>query len=233
MMGIKGDCRRLNAEGSGGCWISLACAIATSFAGLGTVAQAQTEPDASAGSPLAEQIFEQLLDVPSIYEVGVRGTQAFSDRDTDWPVVTQASTSLFSPTLPSLWWNRDQVYDRWGGYRLIRGWAAFHSMAGDASIIDIQLDPQYWNRLDYYPQYAILNQLGTTAMSYGYQLRLYSSISLVGMYTCDFSNIPNLESSPNLEVPVPELDNVQCFGAVSPFVQFEPPLSTEDLFVPP
>ena len=233
MMCIKGDCRRLSAEVSLGWVIGLASMITLGFGVPGRVVWAQTEPNAPEPPSPAEQAFEKLLDIPSVYEVGFRDSEVVSDWASNWPIVTQASTSLFSPTLPSLWWNRDQVYDRWGGYRLIRGWTSFYSTAGNASIIDIQLDPQYWNRLEYFPQYAILNQLGTTAMSYGYQLRLYSSISLVGMYTCDFSNVPDLGSDPNLEIPVPELDNVQCFGAVSPFVQFEPPSPGEDLFAPP
>ncbi len=193
---------------------------------------AQVDPEAGATSAPAEQIFEQLLDVPSVYDLGVRNNPDAVNLDPSWPIVTETDTSLFDPTLPSLWWSRDQVYDRWGGYRLIRGWIAFRSEAADAAIIDIQLDPQYWDRLEYLQQYSLLNQLGMTAMGYGYQLRMYSSISLVGMYTCDFSDMPRLENSPDLYVPIPEIENVECFAAVAPFVQLEMPFD-EDLFAPP
>ena len=199
-----------------------------------STASAQADLEEMTVTASAEQIFEQLLDVPSRYDLGFRNNpdNVNFDVSSSWPTVTQADTSLFDPTLPSLWWSRDQVYDGWGGYRLIREWRAFRSESADAAIIDIQLDPQYWSRLEYLPQYALLNQLGTTAMGYGYQLRLYSSISLVGMYTCDFSNMPRLEDTPDLYVPIPDIENVECFAAVAPFVQLEMPFD-EDLFAPP
>lgn len=195
-------------------------------------ARAQVDSEAGVAPSPAEQLFEQLLEVPSVYDLGFRNNQDALNLDVSWPIVTQADTSLFDPTSPSLWWSRDQLYDPWGGYRLIRGWIAFRSDAADAAIIDIQLDPQYWNRLEYLQQYSLLNQLGITAMGYGYQLRMYSSISLVGMYSCDFSSMPRLEDSPDLYVPVPEIEDVECFAAVAPFVQLEMPFD-EDLFAPP
>lgn len=213
--------------------MGLTGAIAISLEGMGAIAHAQTvEPSPQTLLP-SEQIFQRLLEVPSTYELSALRNGDNQDEDKGWPVVTQDDTSLFSPTLPSLWLNREQVYDRWGGYRLIRGWTAFHSVSGDANIIDVQLDPQYWNRLEYYPQYAVLNQLGMTAMSYGYQVRLYNSITLVGMYTCDFSSIPELESNLEVEIPVPQLEGIQCSAAIAPFVEFESSPATEDLFAPP
>ncbi|MEO0985065.1 MAG: hypothetical protein AAFY20_05900 [Cyanobacteria bacterium J06639_14] len=224
----NGYCLQLNRKQSLGWITGLLGAFAISF--NSSQVHAQTQSDSIEGLSPSEQIFKQLLDVPSIYEIGI--FVEVPDRNANWPLVTQASTSLFNPTMPSLWWNRDQVYDRWGGYRLIRGWTAFQSESSGAAIIDIQLDPQYWNRLEYLPQYALLNQLGTTAMSYGYQLRLYNSIALVGMYTCDFSNVPELEADPHVEIPVPDISNVECFATIAPFVQFESP-AADDLFAPP
>lgn len=211
--------------------------IALSIAGPGAIAQEQSESPASDPPTRSEQLMNRLQDVPSRYEIG---RDFFEDRDENWPTITQTDTSLFAPTLPSLWWSREQLPHRWWnaddgqtvrwqGHRLIRRWTAFYSNFGEASIIDIQLDSFYWDRLDYAQQYGILNQLGTTGMSYGYQVRLYRSTELVGLHTCDFSSVPQLENSPDWEVPIPELTDVQCSVAVGPFVR----ILQEDLFSPP
>lgn len=203
-------------------------ALVLSWGALVAIAVAQTEPIAPDGRSGAEDLMEQLQEVPSNYEVGL---DFVGEPDDTWPIITQDDTSLFEMTEPSLWFSREQMYERWGGYRLIRRWTAFHSTSSDAYIIDVQVDPQYWSRLEYAQQYAILNQLGKTGMSYGYQVRVYRSITLVGIHTCDFSPVPELADTPTEEVPIPELD-ISCAARIGPFIDYES-FDDEDLFAPP
>ena len=219
-------------------WIAgISSAIALLLVSPKAIAQGTIEAQAV---PSHEAMFETLLDVPSTYSAEL----AFrSERDDSRPTLTSTDTSLFEPTLPSLWWRRDQLPNRWRGtdnavlrlegYRLVRDWISFRSQTANSDIVDIQVDPQYWNRLNYYQKYAIVNQFGLTGMSYGYQVRVYSSISLVGLHTCDFSAVPEFaESFRRIEVPIPSLDEVTCSAAVGPFIDYTSP-GFEDLFAPP
>jgi hypothetical protein len=206
---------------------------------VGTAAIAESSPD-TAAAPAHEVMFERLLNVPSNYSADFRFR---NEPNGNWPVLRARDTSLYQPTTPSLWWSRDQLPNRWRGanqsswrvegYRLVRDWTSFHSQSADTFIIDIQVDPQYWNRFNYFQKYAILNQFGTAGMSYGYHVRVYSSISLVGVHACDFSQVPNFAEAPKGEVPVPDLGDVNCSAAVGPFVDYSSSVFEDDLFAPP
>lgn len=214
-------------------------AIAVLLGGGGALAQSADNPAAPAPQDV---MFEKLQDLPSNYsaELGFA-----NETDDGWPVRRATDTSLFEPTLPSLWWSRDQLPNRWRGtdnsvlrlegYRLVRDWTSFRSQTADTYIVDVLVDPQYWNRFNYYQKYAILNQFGTTGMSYGYHVRVYSSISLVGVYTCDFSRVPEFAGSAprKIEVPVPNLSEVTCSAAIGPFIDYTSPAFDADLFAPP
>jgi len=205
-----------------------------------TAAIAQTvESNRSTVSP-ERAIFEQLVDLPSTYSLG----SGFVSEATDsWPVVTEETTSLYRPTLPNLWWSRDQLPTVWrvadgatvrvAGYRLVLDWTAFHSTTLDTSVVDVQVDPQYWNRLNYYQQYAVLRRLGTTGLNYGYHVRIYNSIELEGIYACDFTPVQNLIDSPRSELSLEEMSEIDCTTAIGPFVDFTSPEFNEDLFAPP
>ena len=212
---------------------------AVALSGMGSAAIAQTSSE-TAAAPNHEVMFEKLLNVPSNYSADFNfGTEP----DSNWPVLRSRDTSLYRPTSPSLWWSRDQLPNRWRGpnqsnlrvegYRLVRDWTSFHSQTADTFVIDIQVDPQYWNRFNYFQQYAILNQFGTAGMSYGYHVRVYSSISLVGVHACDFSQVPELAEMPKREVPVPNLSDVNCSAAIGPFIDYSNPAFGDDLFAPP
>lgn len=214
-------------------------AIALGVCSAAAIAQT-TQPETTAALPPEQAILEQLLEVPSLYDSDI----GFNDEIVvSWPVVGQEDASLYEPTMPSLWWSRDQLPSRWRtggnailrieGYRLIRDWISFASTTADTYIIDVQVDPQYWNRLNYFHRYAILNQLGTTGMSYGYQVRIYSSLSLIGVHACDFSTVPELADTPQTNVPVPDLSDLSCAAAVGPFVDYTDPAYGDDLFAPP
>ena len=209
--------------------IGIASAIAASLSSSAAIAQISPETVEAAVITPAEQLMEQLLTLPSRYELGPANT----DQDNRWPIVTEEDTSLFQLTTPSFWWSRDQMYEKWGGYRLIRSWIAFRSLSTGNPIIDIQVDPQYWNRLEYTQHYAILNQLGETGMTYGHQVRLYSSIELVGVHTCNFDSISSFGEHASPEPTESELATLQCAAAVGPFLAVFSEDDLEDLFAPP
>jgi hypothetical protein len=218
---------------------SLGGALALSCGQIPAIAQTIVDDPVEPPASLATQYFEQLKQVPSTYEIGVR---YLGEASPDWPEVTHRDTSLYNATNPSLWWTRDQLANRWrtasnsiiqiDNYRLIRGWNSFHSQTSDTFIIDIQVDPQYWDRLSYLQQYGILNQMGTTGMSYGYHVRVYRAVSLIGIHACDFSGVPELANGPRKEVPVTDLADVPCAAAIGPFIETAPTFE-EDLFAPP
>jgi len=204
------------------------------------VAQIPSVPTASTVSPAEEAMLQLLIDVPSNYSTNL----GFSGEATQgWPIVYQNSVSLYRPTLPSFWWSRDQLPTLWRvstyttvrveGYRLIRGWTAFYSQTAAAPVIDVQVDPQYWNRFNAFQQYAVLRQLGTAGMNYGHHVRIYNSIDLAGIHACDFSDIPGINDTPGQEVPPSQLRDVNCAAEVGSFVNYEIPNFGDDLFAPP
>ena len=204
------------------------------------VAQTPTVPTASTVLPADEAMLQLLIDVPSNYGTNL----GFSDEATPgWPIVYQDSVSLYQPTLPSFWWSRDQLPTLWRvsndttvrveGYRLIRGWTAFYSQTAAAPVIDVQVDPQYWNRFNAFQQFAVLRQLGTAGMDYGHHVRIYNSIDLAGIHACDFSDILGINDTPGLEVPPSQLRDVNCAAQVGTFVNYAIPNFGDDLFAPP
>lgn len=188
-------------------------------------------------------MFQQLLDLPSNYDLGNFDFVDSPEVAADWPVVTEETTSLYQPTLPSFWWSRDELPTLWRvtnnttvrieGYRLVRNWFAFHSTTAGAAIVDVQVDPQYWNRFNYFQKYAILTRMGRTGMNYGHHVRIYSSISLVGVHACDFDSVRAFTGSPGSEVPLAQLDDVTCSASIGPFIDFASPDFGDDLFAPP
>ncbi|NJN20908.1 MAG: hypothetical protein HC812_06555 [Leptolyngbya sp. RL_3_1] len=197
----------------------------------------------------AEDIFITLLTLPSVYEIGL-GYRQDVDRtqptvrhdipDNRWPADDPAGPFETRLTPPSLWWNRDQNTRRWGGFRLAESWAAFRSASTQLNIIDVQVDDQFWRALHnptqwhFAQQYAVLNQFGTTASSYGYQLRFYQRSTLVGIYACDFSTLPAFNQPGITEIPADRLTDLACYADIGPFVIPEdaPPIDG-DLFLPP
>lgn len=189
----------------------------------------------------ADLIVQSLLSVPSRYDI----RNDFEDESQGSPTLNEEDVDPKEPTRPNFWWRRDQLPTRWttleettfqieGGYRLIRNWTAFHSQSTDSYIVDVRVDPQYWNRYNDFQQYAILTQLGSAGISYGYHVRIYNSISLVGIYACDLSSlVSSIEDSID-ETLLSDLSGVQCSAAIGPLIDYVSPVFEEDdLFNPP
>ncbi|MEM8604992.1 MAG: hypothetical protein AAGF24_14295 [Cyanobacteria bacterium P01_H01_bin.121] len=218
----------------------LALSIAVSMTGWavnGPEAIAQTDAQSEASSTPAEDIFTTLVTLPSIYDIGIAYRR---DLDPSWPTVEDGAPSPIQLTPPSLWWNRDQIISRWGGFRLTQGWFAFRSESTQLNVIDVQVDGQYWRALQnskqwhLAQQYAVLSQFGTTATSYGYQLRLYQQSTMVGIYACDLRSVPEFNQPTITEISADQLGDLDCHADIGPFVVTAPPvLDGGDLFSPP
>ena len=100
-------------------------------------------------------------------------------RDTEQPVF---AANLH---LPSLWWARQQ-FDPFGG-RLINNWLAYPEIKQ----INLTVNWQLWTLLDYLGRYRFVNQFGTVARNYGYELHIVNQ-----QKQCLASYQYNLESSP-------------------------------------
>lgn len=80
----------------------------------------------------------------------------------------QKNMSWQNFTKPSLWWAREQ-FDPFGG-RLVENWLA------DSQVqqINLVVNWQLWTLLDYLGRYRFVNQFGTVARKYGYNLNIFN-----------------------------------------------------------
>lgn len=73
---------------------------------------------------------------------------------------------------PSLSWMRDQVGERYGSDRLVEHWRAYQVDDGP-NYVDIIVNEQIWNLLNYFERYAFVSQFGNAAEDYGYSVRVF------------------------------------------------------------
>jgi hypothetical protein len=95
--------------------------------------------------------------------------QAFSTiKNIDKSTVAQTTSSAKNDTQPSLWWATEQ-FDPFGG-RLVENWLT------DTRIqqINLVVNWQLWTLLDYLGRYRFVNQFGTVARKYGYELNIFN-----------------------------------------------------------
>lgn len=100
-------------------------------------------------------------------------------------VTIPQTASLASITLPGLWWAKQQ-FDPFGG-RLINSWLAYPEIKQ----IQLTVNWQSWTLLDYLGRYRFINQFGTVARKYGYELQVFNN-----QQQCLASYQYNVESSP-------------------------------------
>ena len=121
-------------------------------------------------------------------------------------VITADTFSAVNPTIPSLWWQQDQIIHRVRSQapssrgQLIETWAAYSS-PDRHRYIDVVVVQSIWRQLSYIDQYSILEKLGTEAEYYGYQLRLFSSNQLEASYLCMFANQSLYKETPHTPLP--------------------------------
>jgi hypothetical protein len=100
--------------------------------------------------------------------------------------ITDKTISETGLTIPSLWWAKEQ-FDPFGG-RLINHWLADRNQRR----IDMIVNRQLWSLLDYGKRYRLINQFGTVAREYQYDLRVFNQQKkCLATYTCNFSLNPH------------------------------------------
>lgn len=94
-------------------------------------------------------------------------------------------TKIASISVPSLWWATEQ-FDPFGG-KLVNNWLARPSIKQ----IDVTVNWQFWSLLDYLGRYRFLNQFGTVAREYGYELRVFNQEKdCLGIYEYNLTSNP-------------------------------------------
>ena len=83
-------------------------------------------------------------------------------------VSSNKRTTIASINVPTLWWATEQ-FDPFGG-KLVNNWLTRPSLKQ----IDVTVNWQFWTLLDYLGRYRFLNQFGTVAREYGYNLRVFN-----------------------------------------------------------
>ncbi len=103
--------------------------------------------------------------------------------------VTDQTISQANLTTPSFWWARDQIsaQPQFGG-KLLDSWLACPGQADRTNRVDFIVNQQVWSLLDYLDRYDFVQQIGTVASGYGYNMRVFSRQGgLLAAYTCDFA----------------------------------------------
>jgi hypothetical protein len=96
-------------------------------------------------------------------------------------VVTANTISETGLTIPSLWWAKEQ-FDPFSG-KLLSNWIAYPK----ESRVDLVVNRQLWTLLDYMQRYSFVNQFGSVAREYNYNIRVFNpQQTLLAAYTCNF-----------------------------------------------
>ncbi len=153
-------------------------------------------------SPQLNQTFCQLL----VFPTSISGNgDDFSRRIVGEELSSDSRhASAETMTLPSLWWNRDSLTPRLGGRRLVQSWISYHIKDSATPVIDMLVNPQMWSVLTYNERFAVLNQFGTAARDFGYNLRFFQgnarSYRMVGLYACEFGDQPGVSAGTSAAV---------------------------------
>ncbi len=134
---------------------------------------------------------------------------------TDLEVVTQqticqegaAETGL---TDPSLWWAAEQF-----GQRILQNWFAFPNGEGNSGRVDLLVNEDIWNDTNYLNRYVFINQFGTTARQFGYNMRVFNpNGELLGAYFC--------QSQADCQIFLNPFGRSALRGATNPFDALSP-----------
>ncbi len=86
---------------------------------------------------------------------------------------------VFRKSMPSLWWTQDQLPNK-----LVLNWLAYPTKKR----IDLVVNSQFWNNLEYLERYQLVNRYGLVARRYGYNVRIFnlkfSEEQPIVAYTC-------------------------------------------------
>jgi len=110
----------------------------------------------------------------------------------DPSILTPDRISQTGLTPPSLWWTREQFDNS-----LISYWLAYPSQDSSPGRVDLIVDRQVWNNYNYLQRYAFMNQFGTTAKEFRYNMRVFDARGeLLGAHICQFDPaVTNLDAA--------------------------------------
>ncbi len=102
--------------------------------------------------------------------------------------ITDSSISQAHLTVPSFWWTRDQISaEPQFGSKLLDTWLACPNSKSSVSRVDFVVNQQVWSLLDYLERYDFVQQIGTVASGYSYDMRVFNRQGgLLAAYTCGF-----------------------------------------------
>jgi hypothetical protein len=83
-------------------------------------------------------------------------------------------------TDPSLWWAYEQF-----GEGILQEWFAFPGTENSFGRVDLLVNQDIWNDTNYLNRYVFINQFGTVAQQFGYNIRVFNpGGELLGAYIC-------------------------------------------------
>jgi hypothetical protein len=143
--------------------------------------------------PLQAQAKQQALLVPSlepldlsVLETSASESAARGSCPSQTDVVTADTICQSHPTIPSLWWAKEQF-----GGQLLDNWVAYPSESQRERRVDLVVNQQAWSLLDYLEHYEFVHHFGAVARDYRYNLRVFNRQGTqLAAYTCDFSTAP-------------------------------------------
>jgi hypothetical protein len=134
--------------------------------------------------PQLPLIFPDPTDSPITYDDEPLDVELLKDskRSKSSGVITADSIErfpVFRKSMPSLWWTQDQLPNK-----LVLNWLAYPKKKR----IDLVVNPQFWNNLEYLERYQLINRYGLVARRYGYNVRIFnlkfSEAQPIVAYTC-------------------------------------------------
>jgi hypothetical protein len=139
---------------------------------------------ATSAPPQLPLIFPDPTDSPITYDDEPLDVELLKDskRSKSSGVITADSIErfpVFRKSMPSLWWTQDQLPNK-----LVLNWLAYPQKKR----IDLIVNPQFWNNLEYLERYQLINRYGLVSRRYGYNVRIFnlkfSEVQPIVAYTC-------------------------------------------------
>ena len=101
-------------------------------------------------------------------------------------VITADTINPEGLTTPSLWWAKENSENK-----LLDNWIAYPANEEEPARVDLIVNQQIWNLLDYLERYDFVNRLGSSARKDGYNVRVFNyQQDLLAAYTCNFVTSP-------------------------------------------
>jgi len=103
-------------------------------------------------------------------------------------VVTVNTINPKTLTIPSLWYAKANTQDK-----LLYNWLAYPPTDKQPGRVDLLVNQQVWNLLDYLERYKFVNRFGSIVRDLNYNMRVFDyQQEFLAAYTCSFTVNPPL-----------------------------------------